>query len=172
VFEGSQGILLDQNHGFYPHVTRGNVTSKNAMEIIKRIGDKEAYNTKIYYVSRTYATRHGAGNLEHEGDFESLSVGRDETNIYNDWQENIRIGLLDFRLMKYAIGCDLAYSFDANSRNLIITHLNEVKDIHSIPIINESGMCQNFTCHELASELNLTGYGFSSSKNFEELILV
>ncbi len=35
VFEGAQGILLDQDFGFFPNVTRSNTTSKNALEIIK-----------------------------------------------------------------------------------------------------------------------------------------
>jgi len=38
IFEGSQGILLDMDHGFFPNVTFAHTTSRNAMELINQIG--------------------------------------------------------------------------------------------------------------------------------------
>jgi adenylosuccinate synthase len=35
IFEGSQGILLDMDHGVFPNVTYANTTSKNAYEVCK-----------------------------------------------------------------------------------------------------------------------------------------
>ena len=36
IFEGSQGILLDMDHGIFPNVTYANTTSKNASEICQK----------------------------------------------------------------------------------------------------------------------------------------
>jgi len=58
IFEGSQGVLLDMNHGFFPNVTYANTTSKNAIEICKELNRKDI---EINYVTRCYQTRHGNG---------------------------------------------------------------------------------------------------------------
>jgi adenylosuccinate synthase len=49
IFEGSQGLLLDQNIGFFPHVTSSNVGTKNIAH----------HNPWCYLVTRAYQTRHG-----------------------------------------------------------------------------------------------------------------
>ena len=35
IFEGSQGLLLDKNIGFFPHVTRSNTGTKNLLKLCK-----------------------------------------------------------------------------------------------------------------------------------------
>lgn len=71
VFEGSQGILLDQTFGIMPYCTQVTLLVKNAMEIINRI-KKESKNhldrmteeiTDHVYVIRPYITRHGNGPI-------------------------------------------------------------------------------------------------------------
>ena len=85
VFEGSQGILLDERYGWFPHVTYGDMTPRNALDII---GDAPR---KVIGVTRSYQTRHGAGPFPSEGTFDI-----DETdNGYGEWAGHFRTGLLD-----------------------------------------------------------------------------
>jgi adenylosuccinate synthase len=64
IFEGGQGVLLDKSFGFFPNVTFSNSTPLNAVRIIGKLGKSLA--PVIHGVTRTYATRHGAGILPHE----------------------------------------------------------------------------------------------------------
>jgi adenylosuccinate synthase len=66
VFEGGQGILLDKRFGFFPNVTFSDTTPRNAVAIIKKL--RENLKPAIHGVTRTYATRHGAGILPYETD--------------------------------------------------------------------------------------------------------
>ena len=59
IFEGAQGVLLDREFGFFPHVTRSHTTARNAVELIEKY-DLEG-NITCIGVSRCYHTRHGAG---------------------------------------------------------------------------------------------------------------
>lgn len=59
IFEGSQGILLDQRFGIMPHCTPSNTTSQNAHRILKQIGCNDTVT--VNYVTRPYITRHGNG---------------------------------------------------------------------------------------------------------------
>ena len=60
VFEGAQGLALDMDTGFFPHVTRSNCGLKN----VRKLVPDEVLN--VYYVTRSYTTRHGAGPLPYE----------------------------------------------------------------------------------------------------------
>lgn len=59
VFEGSQGILLDQRFGIMPYCTPSNTTSQNAYELLRKAGIRKEIQT--CYVTRPYITRHGNG---------------------------------------------------------------------------------------------------------------
>jgi adenylosuccinate synthase len=97
-FEGSQGIMLDQHLGFFPHVTRSNTTALNALEIMHK---KSLKLPNIHYVVRAYMTRHGNGPFS---DKTIELINNDtETNILNDWQGNFRVAPMDFDLLRYAI---------------------------------------------------------------------
>jgi adenylosuccinate synthase len=99
IFEGSQGVLLDQNYGWFPYVTRMTTTQENAIKIIMDYGYRDF---DVYGVSRTYSTRHGAGPL--------ISEVKDSftTELHNEvgeWQGEFRKGWLDLVGMRYAIRC-------------------------------------------------------------------
>ncbi len=111
IFEGAQGILLDMDFGFFPNVTRSNTTSKNAMAMY---GCKD-----IYYVTRTYLTRHGNGYLPDEMSLQ-LTNNTEETNKSHKYQGHFRTAPLNFSLLNYAIGCDDHFSKGVR-KNLIIT---------------------------------------------------
>jgi adenylosuccinate synthase len=104
IFEGSQGILLDMNHGIFPHVTYANTTSKNIPETIR----KNIEETKTFYVSRTYSTRHGSGPFQ-TNDIKLKNIHH-ETNQENEWQGKLQIAYLNFNLVNYALNIDRLYN--------------------------------------------------------------
>jgi len=104
IFEGGQGIMLDQKIGFFPNVTRSNTTALNACELINR-EIKPRYNgsitTTVHYVCRAYMTRHGEGPFSEET--LELKNNETETNKLNDWQGELRVAPMNFELLKHAI---------------------------------------------------------------------
>lgn len=125
VFEGSQGILLDQHFGFFPHVTRSNTTSQNAMEIIKNsLLKNEVVNT--YYISRCYQTRHGNGPFPSDKKIELVNTVT-ESNQENDWQGIFKTASFDASLVKHAINCDKIYN-PVSNKFLIFTCLDQLAD--------------------------------------------
>lgn len=59
VFEGAQGVLLDEDHGFHPHTTWSRVTPAAADDVMRDLGLSEPL--RRYGLMRSYMTRHGAG---------------------------------------------------------------------------------------------------------------
>jgi adenylosuccinate synthase len=87
IFEGAQGVLLDETHGFPPHTTWSNCTYQNA-EALLREANWQGDVTRVG-VTRCYATRHGAGPLPTE-DTWPLFPG--EHNTEGPWQGTFRYG--------------------------------------------------------------------------------
>lgn len=83
IYEGGQGLLLDQqNVGDFPHLTPSSVGSYN---IHNQINQSGAGNVDVYYVSRSYMTRHGVGPMERECAKEDINTTIvDSTNMPND----------------------------------------------------------------------------------------
>lgn len=103
IFEGAQGLLLDEFHWFFPHVTRSRTGNINATNILESIGEIEA---DVHYVTRTYATRHGKGPMAYE---DNVNFKQDDlTNIPNKHQGELRFGPLDLGLMRESIRHDIA----------------------------------------------------------------
>ena len=127
IFEGAQGILLDQDFGFFPNVTRSNTTSKNALEIINLL--KTTYNVdidiEIYYATRAYQTRHGNGFMSREGDI-VLKNNENETNKTHEFQGNFRTGSFDIDMFNYAVSCDGNFS-KGIKKNIYISCLDQVE---------------------------------------------
>jgi len=123
IFEGSQGLLLDQHYGFFPHVTRSNTGTKNIMEILK---DRKNYTNEIYLVTRAYQTRHGNGPMTNVSiDFNINNVN--ETNINNERQGKFRKSVLDLSLLEYGINKD-KYIRESKNKNLVITCLDHIDE--------------------------------------------
>ncbi|MCH5339695.1 MAG: adenylosuccinate synthetase [Acetatifactor sp.] len=121
IFEGAQGLLLDQNNlSYMPHLTPSNTGIKNPMDII---GNREI-EVEVCYVSRTYMTRHGAGRFDTECKKSDINENIvDLTNIPNPYQDTIRYGMLMLNDLKNRIISDLG-SANVN-KSIAITHLNE-----------------------------------------------
>jgi adenylosuccinate synthase len=105
VFEGAQGLLLDQYHENFPHVTRSSTGIENVCQIAKKIGLEEV---EVTYATRWYVTRHGRGEMVYECPKNELSPFiEDKTNIFNIYQENLRFGYLDLNYLGKTIKHDL-----------------------------------------------------------------
>jgi adenylosuccinate synthase len=98
VFEGAQGVLLDEWFGFHPHTTWSTVTPQHAVELAADAGAEEVC---VLGLTRAYATRHGAGPLPTHDEALTARL-TDEGNPWNRWQGSLRAGWLDLVLLRYA----------------------------------------------------------------------
>jgi len=99
IFEGAQGVLLDEWQGFHPYTTWSTTTLENAQRLLGEAG----YAGKITRlgITRAYATRHGTGPLVTE-DAELTRVLPDPANGFGAWQRGFRVGWLDLVMLRYA----------------------------------------------------------------------
>ncbi|MFI1994357.1 adenylosuccinate synthetase [Actinoplanes sp. NPDC020271] len=107
VFEGAQGVLLDEWRGWHPHTTWSTTTFDNVAELcpsFRRLG-----------VVRTYTTRHGAGPFVTENPLLDLP---ERHNGHDEWQGAFRTGHFDAVAHRYAV--EVAGGVD----ELAVTHLD------------------------------------------------
>jgi len=100
LFEGAQGVLLDEWRGFHPHTTWSSITT-GAVESAAACFDLAA-PIEHYGVLRSYLTRHGAGPLPTHD--EALNGWLTEPhNLAEGWQGRFRRGHPDAVLLRYAL---------------------------------------------------------------------
>jgi adenylosuccinate synthase len=92
VFEGAQGLRLDEQAPGFPHVTRSRTGLTNVLELLQLAGRTEPLD--VTYVTRCYVTRHGAGPLRFERDGHPYGWTGPETNVENEHQGRLRYALL------------------------------------------------------------------------------
>ena len=115
IFEGAQGVLLDEWRGFHPHTTWSS-TGTDAVQALLADAGFGASRALHYGVLRSYLTRHGEGPLPTED--ASLDAIGEPHNADGGWQGTFRRG--------HADGVLLAYSSEVVGRldGLILTHLD------------------------------------------------
>ena len=126
VFEGAQGLLLDENYfEFAPHLT----TSRTGSDNPARFCEVFLPNKKVewLYVTRSYVTRHGAGPLPNEEQLNSLKYDiYDKTNIPNEWQGVLRFARHGTAQEFVAPVLQDIKEFNCETKiSLLVTHLNE-----------------------------------------------
>lgn len=126
LFEGSQGIMLDQLHGIFPHVTRSDTTTKGAFDSLRATGRNETVH--VHYVTRCYQTRHGNGPMSSTLPVSLVNSGG-EANVENDYQGSFRTAELDPELLNYALATDAVHhhGFDV-VEHLVVTCLDQRPD--------------------------------------------
>jgi adenylosuccinate synthase len=120
IYEGAQGVLLDQDCGFHPHTTWSRTTFANAETVLGEIG----FSGQISRIGtlRTYFTRHGNGPLVTEDD--TLRAKLPEPHNGNDgWQGRFRLGHFDAVAARYALRAA------GNVDGLAITHLDRLASL-------------------------------------------
>lgn len=114
VFEGAQGVLLDEHVGFHPYTTWSTVTPDNVFTMVPR------ESVDVIGVTRTYMTRHGAGPFVTEDNSRDLPF--ELHNEFGTYQGDWRVGHLDIPALKYAI--EACGGIDG----LYVTHADVVTD--------------------------------------------
>ena len=111
VFEGSQGILIDETHGLGDerYRTFSDVTPHHALELCRGVP------TCVVGITRSYMTRHGDGPFPCKP---LTGPHVDLGNPANEWQGAIRFGEMSFDLLKYAAGV-------AKPDMLMVSHLDQ-----------------------------------------------
>ncbi|MDF1487450.1 adenylosuccinate synthetase [Tessaracoccus caeni] len=95
IFEGSQGLLLDEWHGFHPHTTWATVTPRHLVAGLTAAG----HRPYVLGLTRTYATRHGHGPMPTEDGTLELPEPDNGPGLY---QGSWRTGHLDLPALRYA----------------------------------------------------------------------
>jgi adenylosuccinate synthase len=98
VFEGAQGVLLDEWHGFHPYTTWSTTTFANAETLLAQAGF--AASALRLGVVRCYLTRHGPGPFVTEDPTLELP---EPHNRHGAWQGAFRTGHFDAVALRYAI---------------------------------------------------------------------
>lgn len=143
VFEGAQGLLLDQNNkeGF-PHLTPSNTGADNPIKILSNLDLSNLDWIEVCYITRTYLTRHGAGHLENECSKDEVnSIMYDKTNVPNEYQDTLRYGYLDINKLIKRVNNDFKKyeSLNCNDKvfkTYLMTHMNEF-DIDPFEILEK-----------------------------------
>jgi adenylosuccinate synthase len=100
VFEGAQGVLLDEWFGFHPHTTWSTTTFANADALLDDMGFAGA--RKHVGVLRTYFTRHGVGPFVTEN-AAMRALLPEAHNVDQGWQGAFRVGAFDAVAARYAV---------------------------------------------------------------------
>lgn len=122
IYEGGQGLSLDQaNIGDFPHLTPSSVGGRNIHNDIGRISSC----ADVYYVSRTYLTRHGNGRMENECSKNDINPDiTDETNLPNEWQGSLRFGFINIEKLYSRIKKDIHEYSCKIKPHLVYTQMN------------------------------------------------
>jgi len=127
IFEGNQGVMLDHEYGFFPHVTRGNTMSRGVRRYVDMMPH---YIPEMYHVTRAYGTRHGNGPFPGEEHTKSLRLKNteNEKNVKDVWQGEFRTAPLKYDLLRYALMIDeYTRGFTAVQNTLFVTCNDQIK---------------------------------------------
>ena len=134
VFETGQGLLLDEDFTIYaPHLTPSKTGLHNIAQFLEK---RDMPLNEFIYVTRPYVTRHGNGPLPHELKREELpGVGKDSTNMDNEWQGSIRYAKHEsFQSFDGPVRDDVKSVLHMKCMrgamvSVLLTHLDETNDI-------------------------------------------
>lgn len=165
IFEGAQGLGLDEELGEFPHVTRSKTGVIGANSAFEIFGVTEI---QPIYVTRAYVTRHGAGPLPFGGLMKPLDHF-DQTNVPNEWQGRLRFAPLHLGELHLMITTDMARAHADCSVKLLppqlaVTCLDQQSKIGSFSRranlkIHSSEEFVKYLEHQLGYDVALTSYG-------------
>lgn len=126
IYENGQGLLLSEsedNVHTTPSVTGLLAEADHIYWEVDGAADVE-----VCYVSRTYLTRHGAGDLPGECGKDMLGItDDDETNVPNPYQGTLRYAPLNVHDLTHRVNHDFWNRLSSSWKcSLAFTHMNEV----------------------------------------------
>lgn len=137
LFEGSQGVLLDEWRGFHPYTTWSTTTFDNALTLLREA--EYEYSTEKIGVLRAYHTRHGEGPFPTEDEMLTKRLP-DGHNDDIGPQGVFRNGWFDTVLARYAL--DVCGGVDS----LAITHLDRIHDLPHVQVaLGYQGVHEKFS---------------------------
>lgn len=155
VFEGSQGLMLDEHIGYMPHCTPSDVTPKAILDLGHKLDE-------VYLVTRAYQTRHGNGPMTNE-QFPTMQLKNNEkeTNVDHKYQGKFRTTILDLDQLIHAKtnGIDAVVP-KSTKVNLVITCMDQLSEY---PLTYNGGHVKMvFThrdsfAHYIMKSLNING---------------
>jgi adenylosuccinate synthase len=130
IFEGAQGVLIDEKWGFAPYNTWSDVTGSRIYDQFG-LHPGDGSITTIGVV-RAFPTRHGAGPFPTEFKEADHNDGTQianivDHNVHNKWQGHLRTGYFDGVLNRYAIQACRINNFPISA--LAVTHLDQLKGL-------------------------------------------
>ena len=134
IFEGAQGLALDEFAPGFPHVTRSRTGLTNVMAMLSESGTREEMD--VHYITRPYMTRHGAGGLGLATTGKPYLGIVDKTNVNNPHQGELRFGTLDVDLLVARIKRDVGGNSFWASPNIGMTCIDQVPDRISVMMDN------------------------------------
>jgi adenylosuccinate synthase len=131
IFEGAQGLMLDQFYGNHPYTTWSNTGMRNVLEIQRDHYLSENINfdiDEIVYVSRTYFTRHGNDPAFADEPMPEYVI--DKTNIPNKWQGKLKYMpmRLGGKLEKHINTDVIANRLNPKKIKLAVTHIDQFNE--------------------------------------------
>lgn len=136
VFEGAQGVLLDEWRGFHPYTTYSTCTFDNALALLNAHAFEGA--VRRIGVLRAYGTRHGPGPFPTE----DAAIARHLPEPHNGthpWQGAFRVGWLDLVLLRYALAAT------GGAEALAVTHLDSIARLPRLQICEAYHVCRGLT---------------------------
>jgi adenylosuccinate synthase len=121
VFEGAQGVLLDEWRGFHPYTTWSTTTFANAETLLAEAGQTA---TRLG-VTRTYQTRHGPGPFPTQDPALRLP---EPHNGNGRWQGPFRVGHLDAVALRYAVAIAGGVAGAGGVDAIALTHLDAARN--------------------------------------------
>lgn len=126
IFEGAQGLMLDEEYKFFPNVTPSATGLKNPVDIANELN---VTSIEVYFVTRTYFTRHGNGPLPNR---DTSLIYKDDTNIYNSFQGSINFAPLDINILRDNIIGECYRNKITLKKHLVVTHMDQTAVVNFI----------------------------------------
>ena len=99
LFEGAQGVLLDEWRGFHPHTTWSTIHPDAVRAVLADLAIHDP--VQHFGILRSYMTRHGQGPLPTHDP--ALNLLAEPHNHAESWQGEFRRGHVDAVLLRYAL---------------------------------------------------------------------
>lgn len=149
IYEGSQGLLLDMDHGFMPNCTPSKVG-------LNGLSPEDLHCAEVFFVMRPYLTRHGNGYIPfYTDDLDSYFTLEEPSNLDTGIQGVFKRGLFDFSLLESSFDrhCLSNYRYKYHMKfNAVITHMDCITNFEKVPVLLR-GSYRIIPFNEFASQI-------------------